>query len=477
MVGEVGGDRFVPSWVLVVFVVALFPALTQPVRMLNDPDTYLHIAAGRWMIEHLALPLHDPFSHSMPGAIWVPHEWLAETALAAVFAAAGWGGIVALTSFCFALALALMTRYFLARLAPLPSLILIIASYGLLLPHLLARPHVLALPCLVLWAGALFAARDRGAAPPLWVLPVLALWANLHGSFMAGLGLALLLGAEAAIWPAGGVTRRAEIRRWGGFVLLSTAAALLTPNHIEALLQPIRLIAMPTLQASFIEWQSPSLAAFPSLELWVLGALFAGLGCGIKLPVPRLTLVVLLLYLAFQHSRHADLLAVFAPLAIAGALGPQLRVWLPDSGAGCRSSRSANVAALTAATVIVGFVLLRPLARHEDAVSPATALSFVQGASLSGPVFNDESFGGYLAYRGVPVFIDGRIEMYGDAFLAGYIAATNGTAGRLAELLERYHVGWTLLRPDNAAVGILDTLKGWRRVHSDASAVVHARLD
>jgi len=38
------------------------------------PDTYLHIAAGRWTLAHAALPVHDPFSHSLAGATWVPHE-------------------------------------------------------------------------------------------------------------------------------------------------------------------------------------------------------------------------------------------------------------------------------------------------------------------------------------------------------------------------------------------------------------------
>ena len=57
--------------------------------LLNDPDTYLHIAAGRWMLAHRALPFADPFSHSMPGASWVPHEWLAEFILGAGFEIGG----------------------------------------------------------------------------------------------------------------------------------------------------------------------------------------------------------------------------------------------------------------------------------------------------------------------------------------------------------------------------------------------------
>jgi len=90
------GEGLIPSWPLIVGLAAFGRALAQPAALLNDPDTYLHIAAGRWMLAHVALPTADPFSHALAGATWVPHEWLAEVVLAAVFWATGWGGLVVL---------------------------------------------------------------------------------------------------------------------------------------------------------------------------------------------------------------------------------------------------------------------------------------------------------------------------------------------------------------------------------------------
>src|SRR5215469_72106 len=66
--------RLVPSWPLIAGLAAFIRALAQPMAPLNDPDTYLHIAAGRWMLAHAALPVHDPFWHSLAGATWVPLE-------------------------------------------------------------------------------------------------------------------------------------------------------------------------------------------------------------------------------------------------------------------------------------------------------------------------------------------------------------------------------------------------------------------
>ena len=40
------------------------------------------------------------------------------------------------------------------------------------------------------WMVELFAARADDRVPRLWMLPLMVLWANLHGSFTLGLGIA-----------------------------------------------------------------------------------------------------------------------------------------------------------------------------------------------------------------------------------------------------------------------------------------------
>src|SRR6266404_1767593 len=160
----------VPSWPLIVGLAVFIRALAQPTALLNDPDTYLHIAAGRWSLDHEKLQVHDPFSHSLAGAVWVPHEWLAELVLATVYDEAGWSGLVLLTAAAFALSLALLTRFLLRYAEPFSALIAVMLGGALVLAHLLVRPHLLALPLLVRWAGALCAARDAEAAPPYRLL-------------------------------------------------------------------------------------------------------------------------------------------------------------------------------------------------------------------------------------------------------------------------------------------------------------------
>ncbi len=452
--------------------------------LLNDPDTYLHITAGRWMLTHLAMPVQDPFSHSLAGAVWVPHEWLAEIILAAVYDAAGWSGLVLVAAACFAAGMALITRYLLRCFEPFSALIAVTLGAALVLGHLLVRPHLLALPLLVMWSGELFAARDSRSAPPAWLLPLMALWANLHGSFMFGLALVLFLGAEAALSSG---RRSPEGRRWGLFGLLAVVASLMTPNGVVGFVEPFRLTMMPALQASFNEWMSPNFQSFQPLEIWLLGMIALGFTTGIRLPPHRLLLLLVLFHMALAHVRHAELLGLIGPLAVAASLGPQIAARIrsaPLSAVGRAVARLAAPAHLPAValTLVIAVatslpVLLRPIERHDDPVTPAAALAAAERMRLTGPVFNSEGFGGYLIFSGIPTFIDGRIELYGDTFLARYLEAEHGNAATLVALLERHGITWTLLVPEEGAVQRLDNLQGWRRVYSDGHAVIHQRLD
>jgi hypothetical protein len=482
---DIAWERLVPSWPLLIFLAVFGRLLAARLALLNDPDTYLHIAAGRWILAHGALPVQDPFSHSMPGARWISSEWLPQVALAAVYDHFGWGGVILLAAASTAFAVGLLTHFLLRRLPPLPALVAAVAALALLQPHCLARPHVLALPILVLWSGALLAARDESRAPPWALLPVMALWANLHGSFLFGLVLAAFLAADA-VWQAGPALRRAAAVRWGGFAAAAILATLLTPHGLAGLEQPIRLVLMPELQATFKEWLSPDFQQSPALEMWVLGIVLIGFASGIRLPPTRLVLLLGLLHMSLQHVRHADLLAIVGPLALAAPLGSGVAAFAAGQPSRIESwfarwSRPADVPAMAVAAVIAGALVLpialNPIARGDDPVTPTTALASAQRLGLPGPVLNSEIFGGYLVFRGVPSFFDGRIEMYGADFLARAAAAERGDATALGELLARYRIGWTLLVPSSGAVAVMDGLSGWQRVYADDYAIIHRRSD
>ncbi|HUN45973.1 MAG TPA: hypothetical protein VMU85_05615, partial [Stellaceae bacterium] len=133
-------------------------------RLLNDPDTYWHIAAGRWIWAGSAVPTADPFSHTMAGAPWHAHEWLAELILAGAYGAAGWAGVVALAAGAIALGFALLMRALQRVLPAKLALAAVVLAFYLAAGHLTARPHALAMPLLVAWSAALLRARAESRA-------------------------------------------------------------------------------------------------------------------------------------------------------------------------------------------------------------------------------------------------------------------------------------------------------------------------
>lgn len=478
-----GWSAVIPTWPLWIALAVLARLLVQPLALLNDPDTYLHIAAGRWMWSHWSLPTADPFSSSMPGAAWAPGEWLAEAILAGVYGAAGWSGVVIVSAACVAVGLGLLCHFLVPRLGPLPAVMITLAGAALVFPHTVARAHVLAMPLMVLWSGAIVATRDRSAFPQWRLLPVMVLWASLHASFLFGIALTGWLAAEA-VWES--PERWKTGLRWGRFVAATIAAGMLTPSGVTAFFQPLRLMGMPALQSSFGEWLPPSFSDFPALELWLLAIIGLGFALQVRLKWPRLVLLLVLVHIALRHVRHADLLGLVAPLLLAEGLGAALgkrAALLAELGLWRAAARFAGPAPWPAFAVTLALggavalpAALTPISRSDDRVTPASALAAAQERGLTGPVFNSEAFGGYLAFAGVPDFIDGRAEMFGNDFLADDVAAESGNEATLSRLLARYGVTWTLLAPEAGAVAVLDRMPGWQRVYSGPYAVIHVRL-
>ena len=459
---------------LLVGVVAYCFVLARGARLLGDGDTYWQIAAGNWILEHRAVPHVDPFSFTMTGAPWVDHEWLGQVLMALAWDAGGWSGLVLLAALALALALGLLCSLLARWLPPLPNGILVAMAYLTVLPGLLCRPHLLALPVMVVWAGALVSARAE-SRPPRWALvPLMTLWANLHGSFPVGVLLAAGLAAEGVL-AAPAATRPRVARAWGGFVSASVFAACLTPNLLSGLIHPLRIIAMAATLRATDEWRSPDFQQLQPVEIWLAAALGLALARGIRLPPVRILLLLGLLHAGLQHSRNQILLGLIGPLIVAPALAVVLA--RRDDGIAAIEQRIAGpvrVGALIAAVAASALFIRHPLSRSDDVVTPRAALEHLPPALAAAPVLNNYDFGGYLIFRGLRPYIDGRADMYGDAFMADYLDLLL-RRDKLERALHDHAIAWTLFKPGDDVVAQLDAQPGWRRLYADAVAVVHVR--
>jgi hypothetical protein len=468
------GDWLAPAVGAAVFAVAFL----KGTAVIGDPDIQWHVEAGRWIAAHASVPDRDPFSHSMPGAPWHAHEWLSELLFWWAFHLGGWGAVVTAAAAAAGLAFALLAGALQRHLEPRHMLLLCAAGFAVASQHLLARPHILAWPILVLWTAALCEAAERRAAPnPVWLL-LMVLWANLHGGYIFGLALAGLFAAEA-LWGAGASARMGLLLRWGLFLIAATLASLVTPHApIAGIRFALGFLDGGGFIAPIGEWQPADFRTLCGLELVLLGMLALALLGRLRLPPLRVLLLVGLVHLALAHIRHGELLGLVAPLVVAAGLSEGLY----GSGIGKATSvgrwsswaAGASIAVLALAAPYFGRAQMAP----PLAVAPAAALESARSAGLLRQrVFNAFDFGGFLIASGVPVFIDGRADFYGETFLRRYLDAVSLTrTGALEALLAEQAIGWTMLQTGTPAIQLLDRLPGWERVYADETAVVHRRL-
>lgn len=431
--------------------------------LLNDGDTYWHIRAGEWMLQHRAVLRSDVFSYTAAGAPWHTQEWLAEIIMALVWRAGAWPGIHLLFAACAGLTAAVVGYFVRHRAAFVPALLTVVLGLSCIPGSLLARPHFLALPLLAIWTAGLVAARERERTPAWWLILVMPLWANLHGSFAFGLALGGALAVEAVVESS---RRKDAARDWGLFLVAATASAMLTPFGFKTLVFPFQLSAMQGL-AHIGEWQPTDVSQLSAFVLALLTTLFI-LGRGLMIvPALRLALLIGLTWLALTHSRHQMLLGVAAPILLA----PALALAWP-----AKEEDASPVVGVFAAFLLVAMIAVRlmiPVLRSDGPMSPISALAHVPPSVREMPVLNDYGFGGYLIWKGVKPYIDGRADLYGDDFLKSYVDLVSPDKNALDAGLVRAR--WTIFPREAPVVKLMDAMPGWQRLYSDKLATVHVR--
>ncbi len=110
-------------------------------------------------------------------------------------------------------------------------------------------------------------------------------------------------------------------------------------------------------------------------------------------------------------------------------------------------------------------------------VAPVGAVQYIESHGFTGRLFNEYTWGGYLIYKGIPVFIDGRDDVYlasTDVF-QDYIQTMKLNADPDA-ILQKYDVKTVLLPEDTSLARYLDAEpQKWKVSYHDKAAVILRR--
>jgi hypothetical protein len=448
--------------------------------LLRDSDTLWQIRIGQWIVEHGALPTTDVHSFTRFGEPWISSSWLAQVLYAIAYGPSDWAGPVILTSLAIGAAVAIFIYLLEEYVDPARSVLIVTLAVLMSATHFLARPHMLAFPVMLAFVGGLMAAADRRTHPSWLLLPVLALWANLHGGFVLGLALIGPIGLEA-VWCSEPKHRVALAARWALFGVAAVAASCCTPYGWNTLLGAAKILSLGKLLTLIWEWMPADFSSISFFEVGLLGVIGLAFYRGLVLSVPRILLLLGLIWMALSHSRNIEVFAFLAPLVLAKPVAEQLGTGL-TAAVPIREiqSRSHVVMLAALAVVVAGWASTKTFVAHHpfsflESRMPVAAVDVLKQRHAQ-RIFSTAPFGGYLVSRDIKAFIDGRAELYGEQFVMDYFDAVEAKDVDLVlHLLATYQIDATLLNPTLPATKLLDHLPGWKRVYTDDIAVIHVR--
>jgi len=471
--------------------VVLLAILVADSNRHTDPDLWGHIRFGQEFIAKRHLIDRDPYSYAAAGRLWRDHEWLAEVVMAAVYNAAGVIGLK-LWKFVFTALTVLLIADTEASTGAPPSIqqsVLLVPSVGLILQTQF-RPQMFTLALL----GALLALLARHnyrCDARLWrAVPLMALWANLHGGFFIGIAVLALYSAVAAL---GDLVAGVGWRRGAKLSLLTVAAAaatLINPYGLgmwetvaHALSNPYTRNVIndwqPLWWAMLMQWhQGPSGVVLYLTVIAMVTALAVAMAASPRADdLPLVAVAAMMALAAFLSVRNMAL----AVIAVSGPLARHLAVLHERrrGGAPRPDSRPVNqwlMLAVCAALIIQGGLFSRRLASDEP--YPAGAVSFMRAHGLHGNVLCQ--LGEYLIWHAAPddkVFIDGRYDtVYPYRVIRDYLDFYFDQSGAGATL-DSYPHDFVLIGSDVPARRLMERRRDWKLTYRDDNSLLYVRVN
>ena len=451
------------------FLAVALPVLASLLAPLSTVDLAYQLRAGADILATGRIPTVDTWTFTMAGQPWIDQQWGAQAILEVVESIGGWVGLAAFRAALVGLIFGGAALIGLRRgLDVRTSAILALLAFVVTAPALALRPQLLGMVCFV---GVLLLVVDRRDHPRrLWLVPiVVAIWANVHGSFFLGplvVGLAWLEDVHDR-WPAAGRT----------LVVAGTSAlaASLTPFGPLVWIYAAGLASNPSVTARITEWQPTSLRDVPGLLFFASALAIVVLiaRSGRRVSWPTLAWLGVFFAIGVYAQRGVAWWPIAAVTAIAGTFIAARPVRRTET----LTMRRIN--AVVAGVLVLAGLLALPSGRTAlpgsivpaDVVAPAPAALTASLRDLARPgdrVLNPQSWGSWLEYAvpDVLVAVDSRIELFGPGVWDTYESIVAGRDGWQRALAD-WRVTHIVVEAD--ATAFLDRLAaaGWEIVHED----------
>jgi hypothetical protein len=466
------------------FTAVALPVVAALKASIATNDSAYQVRAGDIMLHTHHVLRADPFSFTAAGRPWLDQQWGAQVIFALFYRAGGW---IALSLLRAALVGAIFLFVYLACRAAgaerRRAAWLALGSFLVSVGGLALRPQLIGMALFCLTAWLVYARRRRPRL--MWAVPVVvALWANVHGSFFLGpllLGLAFLEDLSE---------RSPRAKAVAGATVLAAAAAALNPFGLRVWSYAVGISTNSTITRFVSEWQPPNLRDVPGAVFFASVLAVAALLARRSRPTPWPSLLSLGVFflLGLVAVRGIFWWAFLAPVVVAALTsGPGGEEREPAQSAASSEGNPRLNVAIALAIVVLGIAFL-PWWRADNSLTGLQPLvdNAPNGITLElrrilrpgDRIFNPVPLGSWfeLALPKNPIFFDPRIEVFPKAIPGQFLQISLGKQG-WQQLLDRWHV--KVVVADQGEQGRLIPLirrdPGWKLVYEENARFIFVR--
>lgn len=463
-----------------------------------DPDLWGYMSFGQLFWTTPGFPYQDIFSYTPTKTLWVYHEWLTGVFFYPIYQHLGAAGIQAL-KFILGMGTALLI-YRTARTrgaqAPAAVLGLLLISPFFSFAYSPLRAQAFTNLFFVLTLYLLETSKQKNRYNALWwLVPLCLLWANLHGGFVAGLGI-------IGLFALGELISRRPSKPYWLILAPATCVTLINPYGLRywTYLKDALLMPRPDID----EWHSVFFAlqngefSTNILMFFILAILaLLMLTTSRRHSFSDILLILVTSYLAFRHVRHQSVFFL-----VMGCCGPLYftRAWESVRYSAVHTDRwKKPLSVLTGLLFLflffffgARFITGHPLditfgntaqSQASDYNYPVGAAEFLRKHDLHGNILTEFSWGEYIIWSlpGSRVAMDGRYEtIYTATSSREYFEFTRGGTG-WRDYLGKYPHELILFRRESNVPALLREEPLWKLIYSDGDCVLFqkkgSRLD
>lgn len=450
--------------------------------VLRDPDIWWHLRNAEILLSSHHFIRQDVYSFSTYGQPWINHEWLAEIPYYIGFRLLGERGLFLVMLAAVGLVIAGVLLLCYRRSGDVKAAFLA-TWFAVLCASINIGPRMILFGWLCFIAEMLLLQSFRKGRDHTWLLvPLFALWINLHGSWILGLAFFVLFLASGLIEGSWG---RIDAVRWTPMQLhkllavggAGLAILLVNPYGWRLVAYPLDMIFRQPLNAAVVdEWQSLDFQSFHGVLLFVLLALIQifTLARQRRWPLHDLLFALFAVYAAVTHKRFLFLAGIIlCPILSEELAGAVFEPYAPESD---KPLLNAVIMAAFCIFAIRHIPASASLRAAEAQYFPQAALSEQIRCCSQGRLLNRYEWGGYLIWNAhnSPVLLDSRTDIFEyNGVLADYLRASN-MHDSLA-ILDSYRINSVLMMPGDQIVYLLKRTPGWQVQYEDATAVLLVR--